>query len=762
MPRRLAQPARSAYEAVDRGLALVALVWQALWIAGDSRLWPGSQSAAAGVLAFGLVVVTWLLLLAWRVTDAGFLSVPSRWANVVALSATAGALLSEAASESPPDWGGASGMAVLSAGVAGLLLGSSVAIAWTVAVAAVEGAVILGVALGSGESWAPDILFPLYAMAVSVAMIAARAVLTHDAKRADEAAAALLAAEQARLTAEGIEATLHRQERLLHETVLNTLTAIVRGGITATEELRRRLRSRCEESVEVLRHLGLAPDAADRRRDQRLEHDVNAVLVELHASGTSVHLHCHDLSALPPAVYDAVLTATREALRNVLRHAEASDVRVSALVGDDDSVEVLIRDDGRGFALGSSSPGFGVRRSVIEGLAEVGGSARVEAEISGGTVVSLSWRPPPASADRLPEPSESGSAFAIPLLVSFSVFTLAIVLLTRDEGADLLRTIAAFTLFLGLAGLMAWASLRGPIPWWVVISAVVGGALIYRVQTSATEGESGPWTDWSSLAVISLFIVAAASGPRFTWLVVLASWFVIQGDILHEVLASGTAIIVSAAIFGRNVRRNEARVQKARSQQLQERTARAVAEEGSQRVRRRYEALRVSGAQSLLDGIGSGALDPDEEGARRWAALEERYIRTVMRVDPAVDSVHALAVELAGSAREVGLFLDVDVSAETAPVQPTTPGDRAALHWAVENSVPGGVGRFSARSEGGDYVLRLLTPIAVERHAQALTLPRPGLVLDPADSDMLWEIRAAQGETDARAGSAADTAGDRR
>jgi hypothetical protein len=131
-------------------------------------------------------------------------------------------------------------------------------------------------------------------------------------------------------------------------------------------------------------------------------------------------------------------------------------------------------------------------------------------------------------------------------------------------------------------------------------------------------------------------------------------------------------------------------------------------------------------------------------------------------VDPSVDAVHFLAVELAGRARESGVYLDVDLATEPAPLHVTVPGDAQALRWAIENSEPGGVGRLSARAEGEDYVVRLLTPIPIDRHAQAGALPVPGLVLDPADPDMLWEIRSARGETDARADlAAADTAGDR-
>jgi hypothetical protein len=173
--------------------------------------------------------------------------------------------------------------------------------------------------------------------------------------------------------------------------------------------------------------------------------------------------------------------------------------------------------------------------------------------------------------------------------------------------------------------------------------------------------------------------------------------------------------------------------------------ARSVAEEGVAGIRRRYGALAESAAVKLLDGIADGSLDPDDDATRSTAATEEGFIRTVMRVDPALDGVHALASALAVEARRRGVFLDVDLTTTCSPAQFPTVAGKQSLSWAIDSSQPGGVARLSARAEGPDYVIRLIAPIMGQHRDQTRALPVPGVVLDPSDPDMLWELRQALG-----------------
>ncbi len=173
-----------------------------------------------------------------------------------------------------------------------------------------------------------------------------------------------------------------------------------------------------------------------------------------------------------------------------------------------------------------------------------------------------------------------------------------------------------------------------------------------------------------------------------------------------------------------------------------------MARESVARLRRRYGALRESRAIELLDGIAEGSLDPDDPQVQAWAAIEERFVRTVIRVDPSVDAVHALATSLAVRARRRGVFLDVDLASTEAARSWDGSGSRPSFVHAVEASIPGEVARLSARTEGDSFVIRLLAPIARGRREDMTALPVPGVILDPADPDdpsMLWEVRQPVG-----------------
>jgi len=114
-------------------------------------------------------------------------------------------------------------------------------------------------------------------------------------------------------------------------------------------------------------------------------------------------------------------------------------------------------------------------------------------------------------------------------------------------------------------------------------------------------------------------------------------------------------------------------------------------------------------------------------------------------VDPAQDAVHAAATSLAVRARRRGIFLDVDIPEVAPPWARTTALGRQSLRLAIDASEPGGVARLSARDESGIFAIRLITPISPDRQADMLGLPVPGALLDPAEPDMLWELRIANG-----------------
>jgi signal transduction histidine kinase len=96
---------------------------------------------------------------------------------------------------------------------------------------------------------------------------------------------------------------------------------------------------------------------------------------------------------VPLAMAQTVYRIAQEALRNAVRHGQASQIRVRAAAGDDGWL-LEIRDNGRGFDPDRIPPDrFGVR-SMNARARRIGGSAQIESFAGEGTTVSL--RLPPA------------------------------------------------------------------------------------------------------------------------------------------------------------------------------------------------------------------------------------------------------------------------------------------------------------------------------------------------------------------------------
>jgi len=94
--------------------------------------------------------------------------------------------------------------------------------------------------------------------------------------------------------------------------------------------------------------------------------------------------------SVPPPVKEAFYRVAQEALNNIAKHAASSQVTIR-LQGHAGSSEMLIRDDGIGFAptdLTAESLGLQIRR---ERAAAVGAQLTVDSAPGAGTTVRLSW-----------------------------------------------------------------------------------------------------------------------------------------------------------------------------------------------------------------------------------------------------------------------------------------------------------------------------------------------------------------------------------
>ncbi|WP_240490770.1 sensor histidine kinase [Amycolatopsis vancoresmycina] len=120
-----------------------------------------------------------------------------------------------------------------------------------------------------------------------------------------------------------------------------------------------------------------------------LEHRLGALAVEMTAEGLRVDLVVlAKPTDVPEAVVNALHDATREALRNTLKHARTAKA-VVCLEAREGTVTVSVRDHGTGFDLGARRAGFGIENSIHARLAEIDGAARIDSAPGQGTRVVL-------------------------------------------------------------------------------------------------------------------------------------------------------------------------------------------------------------------------------------------------------------------------------------------------------------------------------------------------------------------------------------
>lgn len=154
---------------------------------------------------------------------------------------------------------------------------------------------------------------------------------------------------------------------------------------------------------------GQIEDAIKRTRDLTFELSpstlyhlgLQAALEELAGQFTEAEgFHCRVESpdagsawnGLNEQVRSLVYRAVRELLVNVAKHAEARNVSIT-LGGDEQSLEIAVQDDGRGFdpsilAGPGKGAGFGIL-SVRERLVRIGGAFTLESEAGRGTKITM-------------------------------------------------------------------------------------------------------------------------------------------------------------------------------------------------------------------------------------------------------------------------------------------------------------------------------------------------------------------------------------
>jgi signal transduction histidine kinase len=237
-----------------------------------------------------------------------------------------------------------------------------------------------------------------FLLSVTVAVWWGYQVLYRRAARADAALARADQESREQYVLLSRSAERREHERVLHDTVLNTLTALARLGNGPAAEVV----GQCWHDVTLVEHLLGAADGPAQAGDEPLGDlriGLAAVASEMRSRGLVVHAGAVPDGAagpaLPATVCTALAQAAREALANVLSHAGTGEAWLDIAATDPappGGLQITVRDDGAGFDPDLVDPTrLGLRRSIVERIADCGGQALVRSAPGQGTVVSLSW-----------------------------------------------------------------------------------------------------------------------------------------------------------------------------------------------------------------------------------------------------------------------------------------------------------------------------------------------------------------------------------
>lgn len=218
-----------------------------------------------------------------------------------------------------------------------------------------------------------------------------RSVMPKLAERIDSIGRAHRAERQA----SELEAQRRQSARLLHDTVLATLTLLAHSGVGVSATA---MREQAAGDAQLLRDLRLGSTPMPTSsggynltpvEKTELGTTLESVKDRFNRMGLEVTWHGSGQLLLPSHILDAFLLALAECLENVRRHSGVTQAHVT-ITEDDTTVRAMVTDQGVGFDLANVSEAkLGFAESVVARLRDVGGNARLFSAPGAGTTVVL-------------------------------------------------------------------------------------------------------------------------------------------------------------------------------------------------------------------------------------------------------------------------------------------------------------------------------------------------------------------------------------
>lgn len=275
-------------------------------------------------------------------------------------------------------------------------LGIRLATAYVVVVPLVYG-VIRITPPGGGVTITQAVLDSVYAIILGGAITIITAILRNAASSVDRAQATALERYGHAVRQHATEAERVQVDAIVHDSVLTTLLSAARAETAEAKEL---------AALMAGNAIGHLRDAVSEAPQGDAEISIAALANRIaDAAGALSEPVVVDSDGvrpgrIPVAVAEAVYSAAVQAMVNSLQHAGPAHRRWAVVRGGADDLVVEVGDDGAGFDPDAvPTERLGVRVSILERVASVGGVAVIDTAVGHGTVVSLHW-PAPKEARR--------------------------------------------------------------------------------------------------------------------------------------------------------------------------------------------------------------------------------------------------------------------------------------------------------------------------------------------------------------------------
>ena len=270
-------------------------------------------------------------------------------------------------------------------------LGIRLATAYVVVVPLVYG-IIRITPPGGGVTITQAVLDSVYAIILGGAITIITAILRNAASSVDRAQATALERYGHAVRQHATEAERVQVDAIVHDSVLTTLLSAARAETAEAKEL---------AALMAGNAIGHLRDAVSEAPQGDAEISIAALANRIaDAAGALSEPVVVDSDGvrpgrIPVAVAEAVYSAAVQAMVNSLQHAGPAHRRWAVVRGGADDLVVEVGDDGAGFDPDAvPTERLGVRVSILERVASVGGVAVIDTAVGHGTVVSLHWPAP--------------------------------------------------------------------------------------------------------------------------------------------------------------------------------------------------------------------------------------------------------------------------------------------------------------------------------------------------------------------------------